>query len=116
MLEWKVYVSDFNEKEINEYNVFDHMRFYEDCKKNARKNIHNYDEFCRQLRIDLAYYYWSKCEWEIVITDWPTSGECETKVDVFDQVMLNWQVFCDYTWAHGAELRRREKKNDSKTV
>lgn len=116
MLEWKVLVSDFNEKDINEYNVFDHMRFYEDCRKNARKNIHNYDEFCRQLRIDLAYYYWSKFEWEIIISSWPSYGESETKVDVFDQVMLNWQVFCDYVWAHGAELRRREKKNDGKTV
>ena len=109
MLEWKVLVSDFNGKEINEYNVFDHMRFYEDCKKNARKNIHNYDEFCKNLRIDLAYYFWAKCEWEIIVTDWPR-GEKSIKIDVYEQVMLNWDHFCDYVWSHGAELRRREKK------
>ena len=108
MLEWKVYVSDFNEKEINEYNVFDHMRFYEDCKKNARKNIHNYDEFCKNLRIDLAYYFWAKCEWEIIVTDWPR-GEKSIKIDVYDQILMNWDIFCNYVWAHGAELRRREK-------
>ena len=109
MLEWKVFVSDFNGKEINEYNVFDHMRFYEDCKKNARKNIHNYEAFCEQLRIDLMYYFWSKCEWEIILTDWPR-GEHSEKIDVWDQVRLNWEHFCNYVWAHGAELRRREKK------
>ena len=109
MLEWKVLVSDFNEKDINEYNVFDHMRFMEDCKKNARKNIHNYDEFCKNLRIDLAYYFWAKYEWEIIVTDWPR-GEKSIKIDVYEQVMLNWDHFCDYVWSHGAELRRREKK------
>ena len=115
MLEWKVLVSDFNEKEINEYNVFHHMRFLDDCKKNARKNIHNYDEFCKNLRIDLAYYFWSKCEWEIIVTDWPR-GEKSIKIDVYDQILMNWDIFCNYVWSHGAELRRREKKNDGKTV
>ena len=38
MLEWKVYVSDFNGKEINEYNVCDQLRCLDDCTKNARKN------------------------------------------------------------------------------
>ena len=109
MLEWKVYVSEFNGKMINTYNVFDHMRFMEDCRKNARKNIHDYDKFREQLRKDMMYYFWSKCEWEIILTHWPR-GEKSIKTDVYEQVMLNWDIFCDYVWAHGAELRRREKK------
>ena len=109
MLEWKVLVTGFNDKEIREYNVFDHFRFLDDCKKNARKNSKDYDKFCDQLRKDLMYYFWSKCEWEIVVTDWPR-GENSIKIDVWDQVRLNWDHFCDYVWSHGAELRRREKK------
>lgn len=109
-LEWNVFVSDFNKKQINKYNVFNHFTFLEYCKKNAKKNAKDFDKFCDQLRKDLMYCYWSKCEWEVVITDWPTSGTCEAKIDVFDQVMLNWDNFRNYVWEHAVDLRRREKK------
>ena len=56
------------------------------------------------------YHFWSKCEWEIIITDWPTSGKVEEKIDAFDQVMLNWPIFCAYILDHAVDLRRREKK------
>lgn len=78
----------------------------------------------------MAYYYWSKAEHEVVITSWvpyitmseldrlntereeskkkyardpyslyvnPRVGE---KVDVYSQVMLNFEVFVDYVWSH----------------
>ena len=45
------------------------------------------------------YYFWSKCEWEIILSDWPPSDTfCKEKIDVFDQVMLNWDIFVDYIW------------------
>lgn len=111
MLEWKVYEHDINADEIEPFNIFDHGRFYEDCKKNARKNIHNYDEFIKQLRMDLAYYFWAKCEWEVVIIPWTSRNEkTAVKIDVHDQIDLNWDIFCEYVWQHAAELRRREKK------
>lgn len=34
MLEWNVYVSDFNAKEIETYNVFDNTSLIYDCKYN----------------------------------------------------------------------------------
>ena len=106
MLEWNVFVSDFNHKEIKTFNVFDHWRFLEDCTKNAQKNSKDFAAFADRLYRDLGYYFGSKCEWEVIITDWPTSGKCETKIDVHDQVMLNWEQFCNYVWSHGVELRR----------
>ena len=111
MLEWNVFYHDWNRDKIEPFNVFDHGRFYDDCKKNARKNIQDYDAFKEQLRRDAMYYYWSKCEWEIVIVPWVRrSDKTEIKIDVFDQLRLNWDAFCRYVWEHGAELRRREKK------
>lgn len=109
MLEWYVFISNFNTRKIETYNIFDHYRFFEDCKKNAKKNIHDYDNFCKTLKRDLMYYFWSKCEWEIILNDWPTSGKCEEKIDVYDQIKINWKTFCDYVWSHGAELRRKTK-------
>ena len=111
MLEWNVYYHDFNHNCIEWWNVFKHWSFYEDCQKNARKNIHDYDAFCEQLRRDAMYWYWSKCEWEIILGPWVTrKDDCSVKIDIYDQLKLNWDQFCKYTWEHGAELRRREKK------
>lgn len=111
MLEWNVYYHDFNRKEINVFNVFNHWSFHEDCKKNAKKNSKDYEAFCEQLRKDAMYRFWSKCEYEILLTPWV--GRAETlKIDIYDQLRLNWEQFCKYTWEHGVELRRREKKRE----
>ena len=113
-IEWYAYYHDYNKNEIRPFNVFDHCDFLNDCKKNAKANAKDYDRFCEQLRRDLQYYYWSKCEWELVLIPWVSRHEkCEEKVDVADQIMLNWKAFCDYVWSHGAELRRRAKKCQS---
>ena len=51
------------------------------------------------------YYYWAKCEWEVIVSDWPTSGKVEAKIDVYNQVMLNWDKFADYTWKNRKLIR-----------
>ena len=112
MLEWNVYISDWNSQKVEPYNVFDHGRFLEDCKKNARKNAKDRAAFEERLRRDLMYYFWSKCEWEIIIGHWPHNDRYpEKKVDVYDQVRLNWDKFAEYVWDHAVELRRRERKS-----
>lgn len=51
------------------------------------------------------YYFWSKCEWEIIISGWPPRDDFnDAKIDVYDQVKLNWDKFVDYTWDHRKEL------------
>ena len=109
MLEWKVYVGDFNAGEIKEYNIFRHHSFVEDCKKTAKKykNDEQREEFEKEVRQSLMYHYWSKCEWEVVIDHWPPSDRAKAiKVDVYDQVMLNWDIFIDYLWNNKKELKK----------
>lgn len=115
MLEWNVFVSNFNSGRIEKHNVFEHCGVTEDLKRIARKfRDGERKEFEEQMRHILRYYYWSKCEWEIVVDHFPPSDSKDRfrpeKVDVWDQISLNWQSFADYVWAHRAELRRREKK------
>lgn len=51
------------------------------------------------------YYFWSKCEWEVLVTPWISPRESEKKkVDVCWQIMNNWDVFVDYTWANRKKL------------
>lgn len=113
MLEWKVYYHDFNGKKIVPYNIFAHGGFLENCKKNAKKNAKDEYLFREQLKRDLMYYFWARCEWEIVLK--PLTGiAADEKIDVYDQVMLNWDAFCKYVWDHGVELRRKEKKSGNR--
>lgn len=126
-LEWNVYREDFNNKEIKVFNIFNHGRFDEDVKKDL-KECKTKEEFSENLKKNLRYYYWSKAEWEVVITSWtPHIDEKELhrlnedyethykkygkypynihvepnvfeKIDVYSQVMLNYNVFLDYLW------------------
>jgi hypothetical protein len=38
--------------------------------------------------------YWSRCEWEIIISDWPNQ-QVQKKVDVHQQIMMNIEVITD---------------------
>lgn len=115
MLEWNVYCENFNAQKIEIFNVFRHYGFHEDCKKAARKYSKDKEAFEKAIKSSAMYYFWSKCEWEIILSDWPPSGRfSKEKIDVYDQLRLNWQAFIDYTWDHAVELRRREKKEQVK--
>ena len=112
-LEWYVYVGHFNSRNIETFNIFDNTRFLEDCKKAARK-CKDEVAFAEEVHRALMYYYWSKCEWEVIISHWPSrDGDRDAKVDVYDQVFLNWERFIDYLWAHRKELRRRDTTNEN---
>lgn len=106
MLKWNVYVEKFNRREIAEYNIFNHGYFLEDCRQAAKKHRDNKDDFEEAVRRSLMYYFWSKCEWEIILSDWPPSGKFDDKkVSVYDQVMLNWEIFINYLWENKGALR-----------
>ena len=104
---WNVYVGDFNGRKIKEHNVFDHWGFWTDCVENAKKNKADKEAFFDRLRKDLMYYYWSKCEWEVVVSHWPPIDGAEIKVDVYDQVMLNWSLFSEYVWENRGEFKKK---------
>lgn len=150
MLCWNVYVSSFNDSEITTMNIFNHGSFYNDCVKAKKKFNEDRDAFAEQVRRSLMYYFWSKCEWEVILQHWP-SGEYynmrkvftteemyhdlkypedkllgsdrrfevrvfpehnrfrDKKIDVYEQVMNNWNVFIDWLWEHRKELKERKR-------
>ena len=150
MLTWNVYVGDFNSGEIKLYNIFNHWAFYGSCIKANKQHKEDKEGFAEEVRQNLMYYFWSKCEWEIVLQHWP-SGELYglrkifsmqemyhdlkypedkllgapdrrfqvrvfpehnrykvKKIDVYDQVMNNWDRFIDYLWDNRKELKARK--------
>jgi hypothetical protein len=130
-MKWFVY-NERNGK-IEPYNIFNHSCFVKYVKQHI-KNCDIKEDFEQVLKSELRYYFWCKAECELVITSWtarinmneldrlnaereeffkrndkdpyslyviPTIAE---KIDVYDQVMLNWDVFVDYVWDNKEEL------------
>ena len=124
---WNVYREDFNQRDIVKYNIFDHGGFAQDVKKLLKEDITK-DKFAEQLRRSLMYWFWSKSEYEVIISSWPVyinkaelnrlNTECEEcnnkwghypykinvspdvgeKVSIYDQVMMNWHCFVQMVW------------------
>ena len=135
-LKWNVFYHDINREKITTLNIFNHWKFAEDVQKSLKK-FKDKDEFAEQLRRDLMYYFWSKCEYEVIITSFPAHitmdeldrlseerASCKEKygrepvrlsvcpdtgdkIDIYTQVMNNWDIFLDYVW--NSKLHRGEK-------
>ena len=98
-LVWNVYYCDMISRKINVFNVFDHYGFTTAAKKHLKK-CKTRDEFAEELRHEAVYYFWSKSEWELILSPWVSSGE-SVKIDVYDQLRINWDHFVDYVWEAG---------------
>lgn len=96
---WNVFRHNINKKEIETFNIFDHGGFRIDCKRAARKHRENKEGFAEEIRRSLMYYYWSRAEYEVLICDlMKRDFSTEKKVDIYQQVMLNWEAFVGYCW------------------
>ncbi len=95
---WNVYKHNItdNEDKIEIFNIFDHQRFHTSVRI-LRKTSISKEAFIKDLERELMCYFWYKDEYEVTIRglspyhDW-------IKVSVYDQVMLNWNVFANYVW------------------
>lgn len=98
-LSWYVYRQDLNSGKIAPWDIFEHGRFRQDIielliAKRLNENMDKVD-FAKDVKSDLMYYFWSKAEYEIILKNW-IGKDCEIKIDVYDQVMLNFDKFVDY--------------------
>ncbi len=135
-LVWNV----FNEcnGEICPLNIFEYnYKFLEDLLTAKRKYKDTFEEFAEHVRKSLQYYYWSKSEYETVITTWPPYIESEElnrlnkekhereirnrpfyrdvvnlttryKIDIYTQIMMNWDRFIDYIWNNKHLLTKKK--------
>lgn len=104
-MKWYVFRYNINKKNIEAFNIFEHYGFRDDLI-GAIKEYDNKEEFLKYLKSSLMHFFWTKYEWEILICPYSSSiedYECE-KVDVYDQVMNNWDIFSEYVWKNKKEL------------
>ena len=82
-LEWNVIWYDFNGRKISTYNILSHSKFIEDVKKDAKEDygeqLPDYEEFKERVKKELQYYFWCKCEYEVIVSAWPPNNNIEEK-------------------------------------
>ena len=97
-MEWNVYYYDINRSKIKQFNIFNHSNFKNEVIDLIGK-IKDYDEFSKEIKKVLFYYFGFKAEYEVVISPWCGGSDKDgIKVDIYSQVMLNWDKFLDYVW------------------
>ena len=50
-----------------------------------------FEEFKDFVKKESQYQFWARCEYEIILVDWPCQRH-EEKWDVYDQIMMNLDI------------------------
>ena len=94
---WKVLHHDFNSGKVEFYDILSHGSFLDDVRQSRKDHPDDDVLFMDDVRSFLRYYFWSRCEHEILVSGMHLrKGEEPSKVDVFDQVDANWDAFSSY--------------------
>lgn len=98
-MEWLVYWYDSNKGEIVRKNVFALSVSFNESLKTIIRNICelSYSDFKKELLSAVMYSFWCKAEHEIILAPWVSYGH-SLKIDVCDQLRLNWDAFASYVW------------------
>ena len=94
-MEWYVKCQSWNNKNFERINI---LKYYEDFIKKLKKKVNSYEEFSKELRSEMMYRFWSKCEWEVVLKrengrlymlPWPPH-ENDVGEDITDDKLFDW--------------------------
>lgn len=102
-MEWYVFYYDQNKERVVKWNIFDHRAFTEDLKILYSKQ-YDLNSFSADLQHYAICYFWSKYEYEMFIEPWH-NDKAVHKIDVFDQLMMNWDIFARYCYNYQTHER-----------
>ena len=80
-----------SQKEVKEF--FMKNMWSDEFKK--CKSLDELIEYSIEMRLDrlCMYYFWSKCEYEVIVSAWPPRDGSERKIDIYTQLKENWDIF-----------------------
>ena len=114
-MDWYVYRQNAT-GDIEWYNIFDHYGFVHDLAKAARSCGSDLGPFEDALNESGMYYFSHRCEWEIILAPCPMEASMKhnEKINVYDQLNLNYIPFLSYCWNNRDELIRMDAKRIKK--
>lgn len=95
-LKFYVLLFDFNRKEAKMSNIFDNIIVREDIIKAIKKKVSK-EELKETLSSVCKYVFWSRCEYEVVVTGFPNNEKSE-KIDAWFQIEPNLDIITEYLW------------------
>jgi hypothetical protein len=116
-MSWKVKNYFINENKIWDYNV---LKYREDQIKKLKKKYPTKEEFAEEMRHEMMWQYWSRCEYEVIIkvndnrvwlSPWVGCRDPESvKIDVTDDESFDWHNFEEHHI--GKQICKDEAKID----
>ena len=94
-MKWYVKIHDFNSDTIVDYNIFNSVRMTEGIQKLFDEGIGDYDKFVKDLDNLCKYCFWSKSEYEVMMSGL-FDGHKQYKIDVYSQLVMNMNNLADY--------------------
>lgn len=88
MKQFNAIIYNPNKEKFEPYNVMD---FFVDEYNEDKENLKTFDEFKKFVERKSMWMFWSRCEYEIILSDWPPSG-VEEKWDIHRQIMMNIDI------------------------
>lgn len=100
---WNVKYFNFNKQIIQDFNV---LKNYEEWIKKQKKKCATKDEFAEVLKREMMWRFWSKCEWELIVSidnedniwlsPWVGCRNIdEVKINVTNDNTFNWRDFAE---------------------
>lgn len=84
-MKYNVIIYDFNSHKFVPYDIFPYLvKEYNKSDKRAS----TFEEYKSFILSKSRYMWWSRCEYEIILTDWPNK-KIEEKWDIYNQIEMN---------------------------
>lgn len=90
VVNFNVIIYNTNRKVFETYDVIPYLVscYNERRPKERPKTFEEFKEFVRSWSM---YQWWGRCEYEMLLSDWPSSGVTE-KWDIHKQLMMNHEL------------------------
>ena len=93
---WNVWIWNFNNDILEQYDVVPML--LRELKSLRKEDFPmNKRSMDKELKTWAQYYFWARGEYEMIVQGLHKKDN-EEKVDVYDQLMLNWDTFSEAFW------------------
>ncbi len=103
---------DINAQKFIKYDIMPYLTNCYKTIKNKEKKPKTLDEFKKFVEKNSLYMYWARCEYEIILLDWPCQKD-KKKIDIHWQIMNNIDVISEILFNHyNSNTSKKTKKNE----
>lgn len=135
-MKWNVIFPDLRTGRLECYDIFKNAWFQSSMQRLLEANYEK-ERFIKELDRAAIFWFWAKSEYEFMLTEWPAILNVDEvkriineygdslsddeifaktikaypvntyKVDIYDQLRINWDHFAEYVWMESRKLINR---------